>query len=332
MASTDKQSEHPSYHEDETTLRQEAIAWVVRLHNSRIAPEDHQAFETWKAKSPTHVRVFQKVSAIWGDPDLQAAATQRAQEPSSAFLHQPSAPPRRWLQHAVALAACAVLITIAIAHYDPLTWLQADYRTVVGEQRTIALPDGSTVILNTQTAIATSFDQTARRVRLLKGEASFNVQADSHRPFVVESQQTTTRAVGTEFMVRIQQDHEQVTVLEGTVEVRSLHADDSPSLVSAGSRVQIEHGRLGRPFSVDLPTVSSWLNGRLIVNGVPLEQVIDELRRYYPGTIVLWNQPIRDMHVTGTYNLEDPSKSLSLLAKTFPTHMLNLANRFVILF
>ncbi|HNP61847.1 MAG TPA: hypothetical protein PKM72_13460, partial [Nitrospirales bacterium] len=110
------------------------------------------------------------------------------------------------------------------------------------------------------------------------------------------------------------------------------HDQNLPALVSAGSRVQFEHGRLSRPFSVDLSTVSAWLNGRLIVNGVPLEQVIDEVRRYYPGTILLLNQPIRDMHVTGTYNLEDPSKSLSLLAKTFPTHMFNLANRFVILF
>lgn len=331
MASTDKQSENSPHDEDETTLRQEAIAWVIRLHNSRMAPEDRQAFETWKAKSTTHVRVFQKVSAIWGDRDLHEAATLRAQEPSS-IIHQPSTTSRRWLRHAVALAACTVLITIAIAQYDPLTWLQADYRTAIGEQQTITLPDGSTVILNTQTAIATSFDQTARHVRLLKGEASFNVQPDLHRPFVVESQQTTTRAVGTEFMVRTQEDHEQVTVLEGTVEVSSLHDHDSPVLVSAGSRIQVEHGRLGRTFSVDLPTVSAWLNKRLIVNGVPLEQVIDEVRRYYPGTIVLWNEPLRDMHVTGTYNLEDPSKSLSLLAKTFPTHMLNLANRFVILF
>ncbi|WP_447963630.1 FecR family protein [Nitrospira sp. Ecomares 2.1] len=331
MAPTDKQSENPSYHEDETTLRQEAIAWVVRLNNSRISPEDQQAFETWKAKSTIHLQVFQKVSAIWGDPDLHAAATQRAQEPSS-ILPQQSATPRRWLQHAGAIAACAMLFTMAIVHYDPLTWLQADYRTAIGEQRTIALPDGSTVVLNTQTAIATSFDQTARRIRLLKGEASFNVQPDSHRPFVVESQQTATRAVGTEFMVRTQQDQELVTVLEGTVEVSSLHDQNLPALVSAGSRVQFEHGRLGRPFSVDLATVSAWLNGRLIVNGVPLEQVIDEVRRYYPGTILLLNQPIRDMQVTGTYNLEDPSKSLSLLAKTFPTHMFNLANRFVILF
>lgn len=332
MSSTDKQSENPSHHEDEATLRQEAIAWVVRLHNRPISPEDQQAFEVWKAKSTTHVRVFQKVSAVWGDPDLHAAATQRAQKPSSSIPHQQAAIPRRWLRHAGALAACAVLFTMAIAHYDPLTWIQADYQTVIGEQRTIELPDGSTVILNTQTAIATSFDQTARRVRLLKGEASFSVQPDSHRPFVVESQQTATRAVGTEFMVRTQQDHEQVTVLEGTVEVSSLHNDDSLSLVSAGSRVQFEHGRLGRPFSVDLSTVSAWMQGRLIVNGIPLEQVINELRRYYPGTIVLWNQPIRDIQVTGTYNLEDPSKSLSLLAKTFPTHMLNLANRLVILF
>lgn len=59
-----------------------------------------------------------------------------------------------------------------------VTWVQADYRTAVGEQPMLTLPDQSRVTLNTQSAIAVSFDAAFRRVRLLKGEALFAVQPD----------------------------------------------------------------------------------------------------------------------------------------------------------
>jgi transmembrane sensor len=247
----------------------------------------------------------------------------------SSWLNAKAALSLRW---PVLALVCFILVGIVADHFDVTTRWQSDYRTVSGERRTAELPDRSIATLNTQSAIALLFDDRVRRVRLLKGEVLFNVQEDAVRPFIVDGTAATVRAVGTAFVVRAESNREHITVLEGTVEVHSKGQAVSPVAVTAGSQIKMEHGHMGRPHSVNVPMVSAWLQGRLIVNGVPFAQVLEELRRYHPGTIVLLNQRAGETNVTGTYNVDDPVAALELLVKTVPVSMVGLANRFVLLF
>ncbi|OQW30873.1 MAG: hypothetical protein A4E19_09005 [Nitrospira sp. SG-bin1] len=314
--------------EEEARLRKEAVAWVIRLQNSGRSQEDHRAFKAWQAQSPRHALLYHKVSRLWESPELSAAAAVAAGVGASGF----KAKPVFALRWPILAAACIVLAAILADHVDVTTGWQADYRTGSGERRTVELPDRSIVTLNTQSAIALLFDDGVRRVRLLKGEVLFNVQQNAARPFIVDSTATAVRAVGTTFVVRAQSSGEQITVLEGAVEVHSHGQTTSPVAVTAGSQIRTEHGHMGRPHSVNVPVASAWLQGRLIVNGVPFAQVLEELRRYHPGTIVLLNQRVGETNVTGTYNVDDPVAALELLVKTVPVSMVGLANRFVLLF
>ncbi|MCC6141403.1 MAG: FecR family protein [Nitrospira sp.] len=316
----------------EAGIRHEAIAWVVRLHNSRIQPEDQRTFEAWRAQSADHARMFDALSGVWNDPEWQAAAVRSAERSPLQRGHGLSGAVRRWPRVVAGIAVCVAVLAIAVFHADLMVRFQSDYRTGTGERQTIQLPDRSTVTLNTQSAIATTFDGTVRRVRLLKGEAFFQVQPDPDHPFIVESREADTRAVGTEFVVRAQPGFDQVTVLEGLVEVRSRGGSRSTAQVPAGAQLQCEQGQLSAPHPVDSDSVSAWLRGRLVVDGVLLAQVIDEVRRYYPGTIVLWDQDLGEIRVTGTYNVDDPAGVLSLLVKTFPLQMVSLTDRLAILF
>lgn len=312
-------------------LRAEAIAWVIRLRNQHLSPEERQAFEAWHAQSPVHAKMYKNVSEIWDDPELHGAAIEaaRTEMPSRA---RPRPAISRWFGYGLAVAACAILMWMAAFEFDLITKWQADFSTVVGERRMIELPDHSTVMLNTDTAIAMAFDEQGRRIRLLKGEASFKVQSDPDRPFLVESTDTTTRAVGTEFIVRAGSMSDRVTVVEGTVEVANRRTDEQTKRLSAGFQVEMQTGRLGDPRPVDLYTVAAWRRGRLVVNGAPLEQVINDVRRYHPGMILLWNRDLASTQVTGTYNLEEPSKILALLTKTFPLRSVAVTDRFIVLY
>ncbi len=330
MPSSDEQR-RPSRNTDETRLREEAIAWVVRLRNSSLTEHDRRAFESWKSRSPAHARAYQHASAIWEDPDLRAAAHQSALGSPPLSVAKETAWSRHRIRYAAAIAACVIAFTLVGAYFDMVTWVQADYRTSVGEQRILTLPDQSRVTLNTQSAIAVSFDAAARHVRLLKGEALFMVQSDAARPFIVESPHIAIRTVGTEFIVRAGEKRDRVTVLEGTVDVHNRGNKDAVSRVTAGLQIHGEPGELSQPAAVDLPTASAWLQGRLVVNGAPLEEVLDEIERYYPGTIALWNQDLRETQVTGTFNLYEPAQSLALLVKTFPLTMVRLTDLVVIL-
>lgn len=317
---------------EETRLRQEAVTWVIRLQSHRLLPEERRAFDDWQAHSPAHAQMFQRVSALWDDPDLRAAAVQVAEASSPIFSGSRLAVFRRWAPYAAALAASVVLLVMAALYGDVSTRWKADYRTAAGERRTIELPDHSLMTLNTQSAVALSFDGSSRHIHLLKGEALFQVRHDPDWPFIVESAQSSTRAVGTAFVVRSDAGRDQVTVLEGVVEVGAAGGAGAQARVGAGSQIHAEAGLVGLPHPVNLQTASGWLRGRLVVDGVPLAQVLDEVRRYYPGTIVLWNSRAGDIRVTGTYDLDSPSNVLSLLVKTVPVHMVGFSDRLAILF
>lgn len=317
--------------EEEIKLRKEAVAWVIRLCDHGLSPEERRAFDVWHEQSPAHALMFRKVSTVWDSPDLRAAAEAAVQADPSSFKARTTVR-RRW---SIPAAACVILLTVVAVHRDVMARWRADYRTEVGERRTVELPDRSIVTLNTESAIALSFDDSIRRIRLLKGEALFNVRHDPAHLFIVESADTTTRAVGTAFVVRAEPDGDQVIVIEGAVEVDAINAGREahpPAIATSGSRIDVMQGRVGEPYSVDVSAASAWARGRLVVNGVPFAQVIDELRRYYPGTIVLWNHAIDELQVTGTYNLEDPARVLSLLTQTLPIRQVSLTDRIVILF
>lgn len=314
--------------EEEAQLRKEAVAWVIRLHSDSVPPEDRRAFEAWRGQSSVHALMFQKVFSVWDSRELREAAFAAA-EPEAFVLADRTVSHRRW---PILAAVCALLFLIITISFDLVTRWQADYRTSAGEQRTVELPDRSIATLNTQSAIALTFDGTVRRIRLLKGEAFFEVKKDLDRPFIVESGEAAIRATGTSFIVRTESERDQVTVIEGTVEVGTKRESSSTATVSSGSQIRMERGRLGNSYTVNMPAASAWLRGRLVVNGTPFEQVLEELQRYHPGRIVLWNQHVKKIEVTGTYNVNDPVGALALLVKTIPVSKIGVADRLVILF
>ena len=313
--------------EDEAKLRKEAVAWVIRLHNHHVSQEDRRAFAAWHAQSPAHALMFEKVLGVWDGPELREAAATSAK--TTAFASALDVPSRRW---PILAATCAILFLIIAIPFDLVTRWQSDYHTGAGERRTVELPDRSIAILNTQSAIALAFDGMVRRIRLLKGEVFLQVQHDSDHPFVVESADTSVRAVGTAFVVRARSSGDQITVLDGAVKVDSRRRTTASSTVTAGSQLQTEHGRLEPPQPVDVPVATAWLSGRLVVQGVPFAQVLEELQRYHPSTILLLNQRVGNTNVTGTYSVEDPVGALALLVKTVPLSVISIADRLVILF
>lgn len=311
--------------EEEAKLRREAVAWVIRLHNHPVSQEDRRAFEAWHAQSPAHALMFEKLLRVWDGPELREAAATSAK--ARAFAS--TVPSRRW---PILAATCAILFLIIAISFDLVTRWQSDYHTGAGERRTVELPDRSIAILNTQSAIALSYDGMVRRIRLLKGEVFLQVQHDSDHPFVVESAETSVRALGTAFVVRARPSGDQITVLEGAVKVDSRRMTTASSTVAAGSQLQTEHGRLEQPQAVDVPVATAWLSGRLVVQGVAFAQVLEELQRYHPSTVLLLNQRVGNTNVTGTYNVEDPVGALALLVKTVPLSVISIADRLVILF
>lgn len=333
MSDFDDRSVKQALTGDESSLLEEAIAWFVRLRSEQCSAEERRAFESWRTLSPAHAVAFDEACALWNDPALGLAAAQRAQ--TSGIVQgsgRASTTSLRWLARLTAAAAVAGVLFTAGLQLDIPLRLTSDYRTSTGERQVVQLSDRSIVTLNTRSAISAEFDAVSRRVHLLKGEAFFQVAHDAEKEFVVESWHLTTRAVGTEFLVREELDGIRVTVIEGIVELAPAQPGWTPIRLSVGQQVSVGANGPGPVREIDVASASAWLRGRLVVDDARLGDVLDELRRYYPGTIQIWDSSVNDIRVSGSYNLTDPAGIFTTLAETLPIRMARITDRVVILF
>ncbi|HEY0185065.1 MAG TPA: FecR domain-containing protein [Rhodopila sp.] len=189
--------------------------------------------------------------------------------------------------------------------------LRADDVTSSGEVRTIGLADGSSVTLAPDSAIKVAYTGTERRVMLLSGEAFFTVRHDPARPFRVAAGGIETTDIGTTFDVRRGNGGVAIAVQDGSVEVDDRAAEPPVSeILRGGQRVRVtwsgEVVRSGEPPG----QVAAWRQYQLIAQDQPMGEVIDQLRPYFRGRIILTNGTLAARPVTGVYNLSDPVEAL----------------------
>jgi transmembrane sensor len=330
-----------------------ASDWLAEAGNHSLTASQKAALADWLRESPVHVRELLQTTLIHEDlgklkisPEQIETwindAKSASQEPTRiALALQPTAPspsgdgsrvgsrrPRRrrvWLA-----AACfgAVLLAAGLV----FRWEEGRYSTAFGEQRIVTLADGSVIELNTDSILKVRFTPQQRAIHLIKGEAFFRVAHDAARPFVVSAGEASVKAVGTQFNVRMSSDSTLVSVVEGTVEVR----DDTPDARAAGgagveSAVRVTTGeeasitpispqaskkRLAvAKIAASSPQRSaSWTRGRVEFENTPLVDVLGEFQRYRDVRILIDDESIRQLKLTGSFDAHDPDSALAYIA------------------
>lgn len=286
----------------------DALDWLVRLESDE--PGTEAAFQAWLEREPAHAAAFALAERAWNSQLTGAAAdlaSQRLAAPPAARAQRPH---RRWQRWAI---AASLLLAVFVGVFGDLpTRMQADHLTARGGSEHLQLEDGSRVLLGSDSALAVSFDVQARRVRLLRGEAYFEVVGGQPRPFVIQADSTVVRVVGTAFAVRHLQNETRVSVRSGVVEVRDARGA-SLNLV-AGQQVSVNGGGLGEIVRIDADQALAWTRGRLAFEAWPLGEVVAELQRHYPGWILLSDETLAAQTITGNYRLDRPQQTLQALA------------------
>jgi len=176
------------------------------------------------------------------------------------------------------------------------------YQTAVGEQRRVTLPDGSSMDLDTASVVDVRFSRGERLVRLISGQAMFDVVHRPDRPFRVEADDLQVRDIGTVFDVRRDEGHAVVTVVSGEVRVDA-GAGRAPWTLSAGQ--QLGSGSVSGPRSVDVAAFTRWTNGRVEFDDVPLAAAVREMNRYAPHPLLLEGPAVGQLHVSGAFDTSD---------------------------
>lgn len=221
-------------------------------------------------------------------------------------------------------AGVAVLLFIVAAIVTVRTFSGIDrYETRFGEIRNIALTDGSVLHLNSDSEAEVRFTDHGRKVRLLKGEAFFDVARDSARPFEVEARSAVVRATGTAFNVRLRPSMIEVTVTKGSVSVRC--GNRAPQQVAAGSGAVLQP----RSFVVTglgarlLAQRTAWRNQIVDLDGETVELATNEFNRYRPAPILIGDTRVASLRIGGRFHIGDSAKFLDLLAESLPVRIVD---------
>lgn len=356
---------------------EEAAEWFVALRDDGGNATQRARFSEWLLQSPEHVRIYLELTSIWAEAaaleprpldaktliararsesnvvafegaegsgvgsaaaaglaGLAAAADSAGSAAASSAASSGAPRPARrfWLAASVAAAAIVAVLW--------QTGRPTVYSTGIGEQRSIALIDGSRIELNARSRLQVRLSEKERAIDLLEGQGLFRVAKDPKRPFIVRSGGTQVQAVGTEFDVYVKPGGTVVSVVEGRVEIRTASpvgiASPSPSppptpsgpttnadrprslratsiQLAAGEQAVVAPNEIARLERANIEAATAWTHRRLVFDASALGDVAAEFNRYNFRRIVIADAQIQAFPISGVFSSSDPTSLVQFL-------------------
>lgn len=345
-----------------------AADWYVAHRAGPLSEADRALFLAWLKASPLHIEEYLAVAALERSLDgnvVEAAMTVdewvavACADPTDNVVHladpgsagdagvanrairprRPRAPRRVWWSVAAAcvgVAGVSTLWTVRHGHgpADVIT-----YRTGHGEQATWPLPDGSTLYVNTDSAVTVRFSAAERLLDVDHGQVAVKVAHHDPRAFRVHAGATDAVAVGTEFDVYRQAETTLITVVTGQVAVsvgeyaapRAAAARLPGGLhVAAGQQVKVIAGVLSAPARTELAESTAWLERKIVFERRALGAVADEFNRYNAMPFIIEDPTLRNLPISGTFEAADTDSFAAFLASLSGVRVVHLPDRFAV--
>jgi transmembrane sensor len=300
-------------------IDRDAADWAARLDRGALSPEDQSSLDAWTAGDPRRLGALARAMAVSAHFD-RANALGGGVRPGlrRGRRSTPVLARRRFMQGGLAAAAAGGVFVVGLQLSSPslmTAWLdkqRGQYRTAKGEVRSVPLPDGSTIWLNTESEVRVRYSRGRRDIILARGEALFDVAKDPARPFVVHSGEMHARAVGTSFSVsEIAKGQVRVEVAEGVVEFAAARPGrGAPVRLAAGAKaVSDQSGRIDVtvPGTATVSRALSWRRGMLDFDGVTLAEAAATFARYSDERIQIDDPGVSRLTVVGLFSSNDPA-------------------------
>jgi transmembrane sensor len=306
---------------------EEAANWLEKIERT-ISKEEGQALRVW-LKTGSHREAIVERCKRWHGPEILAVLGELVPLETLADRVE-----RQYGRIVLAIVLgvtgiATLTVLTAVSRNIPSTDAQGNplraatfVRTTVGEQKTIKLPDGGSILLNTLTAAYLNYEPSSRHVTLLAGEAAFHAKYDPARPF-------TVFAGGRRFEVlqgdarfnlrKLTREQVELTVLQGQVHAHNARLGSlSPALLRARVRSGAhtfgasDGGTLGpgwqSPWTLSAEEIErrvAWQSGQMVFDNSYLEDVLREVERYTPLRFEVAHQELHTVRVSAMFKVGD---------------------------
>jgi transmembrane sensor len=305
-------------------VSEEATQWWLQLQGQEMSRDRREAFVDWLRESSVHVAEMLRVASVHNALEQFDSWTRIATEGSGGdevvvALHAGdtavSTKPR-WLRNSWPIAAAVAGLALVTMLLLPALRGQV-METDRGERREVVLADGSVVQIDPESRLRVRFEEHTRRVVLDSGRALFKVARNPNRPFLVDADATTVRAVGTAFGVERRPQGVVVTVSEGKVAIEGKAAVVAPAFLTANEQVTVSAGGSATPVrKVDSARALAWAQGRLNFENTPIREVVAQFNRYNSIQLHVEDEELARRPISGVFNATNPESFIAFIEAT----------------
>jgi transmembrane sensor len=292
-----------------------ASHWVAVLKRGEPSLRDRRALKAWLSKDAANAAALDLMLEVW---DRLEPLRHRA----DGMVRAPAKAPRRVQSKRPALiwAPVSGLALAAVAAWLLLTPASIQtYTTGLGEMKSIALADHSTVWLNTDSRLSVALSPFGRRLKLERGEGEFKVAHEAWRPFIVSTSNASVRATGTDFSVRAEADGSRIVLVQGRVKV-SRSDDGETADLHAGTVLVAPLNGAFRLSKADPDADLAWRRGQLIFYERPLGEVVQEFARYTGAKVRFTDEAASRTRISGAFRATDFKAFLRDVATLYHIH------------
>lgn len=336
-------------------INQQACLWVSRIDRGLTDPEKTE-MNLWVKHSESHQQSLFEMAALWDDLSV-------LNELSDLFPLTREEQSHRQLDNLSkyrALAASVLVIGITLATWftsgiqltasDNIIELVRSTETQIGQQKSLTLPDGSVIHLNTNSLVNIDFTSEQRNLTLVRGEALFEVAHDEGRPFIVKAGNNSVTAIGTAFNVQMMEHGElELLVTEGKVLLAKANESTNTTSTAQTSKHPLEGKGLliqsgekvlftdditlpkARLSTDQVERVLAWQQGMLVFQGEALEEALREVSRYSDVNFEIIDSSVKQQRVAGYFKAGDIDGLLFTLQQNFNIQSQRTGNNNIVL-
>ncbi|PKI13230.1 FecR family protein [Colwellia sp. 12G3] len=314
-----------------SSIDDQASIWLVRLDNGNLSAQLKKELRIWLSADKRHQVALKAMADIWNDMDEVLSMINDENASENVSIWPILTPIFKPFLLAASISFLSVFIWLAI----PFDVEKNSYVTSIGQQMDATFDDGSIIHLNTNSHIETEFSDEKRIIKLIKGEALFEVAHDPQRPFIVYVGDRLVQAIGTKFVVHLKSDNIQVTVTDGKVRMSKVALNTNLSDIQQLNSTTIQEGDVFIAKGEKVIAVNnkapelthfkpenikrelSWLDGKLIFDNEKLYDVIEEINRYVDIEIVLKDPSLHNLRISGRFDLGDSEALIEAIELSF---------------
>jgi ferric-dicitrate binding protein FerR (iron transport regulator) len=267
---------------------------IAKYFAGECSEKEEERLENWKKENNDNYETFEIMRKTWSEvptPDYspnveEALKSVSAKLPSQKKKLVANAP--FWIK-----IAAVLVLGIGLFGVYNLIWPNPKMVQVIisslDPQKEIILPDNSKIILgrNSELSYPARFRGKTRTIEF-SGEAYFEITSDKNKPFVIESDFTTTKIVGTAFNLRSYKNDSvvKITVTEGLVSFKAKHKKENPEvMVGVGEvgKLDVRSNNISKELNSDINFLA-WQNGKLSFKDEKLGTALKTLSEFYGKT------------------------------------------------